>query len=70
MSDRPPETVDTCAEDAVSSHCEYCGRRYWILPSQECVAHDVPYCPEFEAMDVLEFLRSNREIKQERRPRA
>jgi hypothetical protein len=67
MDDSPenlPE-VDLTAKDAVTSTCEYCGLKYWILPSHEdgAIAHETPGCPDFSTMDAIEFIRRNNKIK-------
>lgn len=57
-------TVDLGAPDVVGATCEFCKLKYWILPSQGAVAHELPYCAEFQGLDALDYLRSNRKIKE------
>jgi hypothetical protein len=67
MDDLPenlPE-VDLTAEDVITTTCEYCGRKYWILPSHDegAIAHETPSCPDFLALDAVEFISRNNKIK-------
>lgn len=62
QDDRPD--VDLNAPDIVKSSCEFCGQTYYIDPVGYTVMHDLPTCPNFDAMDVLEFVIDNRKIKQ------
>jgi len=63
-------TVDLEAPDVAESTCEFCKKKYWILPSQGAVAHELPYCLEFQTMEVLDYVRTNRETKEQRRAQA
>lgn len=50
--------------------CEFCGREYMIDVVHHAVGHEMPYCAEFAAMDVIEFLRANNQRKLAKVPRA
>ena len=58
--------VDLQAPGAVECICEFCKLKFWILPSISSVAHDLPYCPEFELMDPIAFVKENNAIKLQR----
>lgn len=67
MSDELPESpidFDSKAPGVVECRCEFCGRLYWIDPKQCALAHEMPFCAEFRAMDVLSFMVENRKIKE------
>lgn len=75
MSELPesPIPFDSKAPGVVECTCEFCGRKYWIDPNQFALAHEMPFCPEFQAMDILSFMIENRKIKEAkaaRRPSA
>ena len=58
------DDIDLEAPGIVSSHCEFCGRKYYIDPDGGRVMHELPMCPEFEAMDPMSFIVENRKIKE------
>ena len=66
MSDLPesPIKFDSSAPGVVECRCEYCGKLYWIDVPQLALAHEMPHCPEFHAMDILTFMTENRKIKE------
>lgn len=58
-----PIRFDTEAAHVVACKCEFCGRPYWIDTQQYALAHEMPYCAEFQAMDVITFMSENNKIK-------
>ena len=55
------ETVDT--SKMLESRCEFCGLKFYIDAKNFAVLHDEPMCKKFESLDVLDFLKENREVK-------
>lgn len=59
-------TFDPNDPNVVRSSCEFCGKAYYLDTNRYALIHDMPYCAEFDAMDVLAFARENRRIKEAR----
>ncbi len=70
MSDdeEPKLTFDPEGPGVVKSSCEFCGQTYYIDPENYQIAHELPMCPEFEAIEPLEFVIKNRKLKEAKRP--
>lgn len=65
MKDQQLPKVDT--SQMIESVCEFCKLKFWIDVRTYSLVHEIPYCPEFAAMDVIDFMVKNREIKESKR---
>lgn len=65
-----PRVPDVDTSKMLKSNCEFCGRRYWIDSVDFGVLHELPFCPEFGAMDPLTFVSQNNRIKERKAVRA
>ena len=64
------EEIDLQAPGVAEYKCEFCGLSYYIDVNRLATLHDLPICAEFATMDILDFMQRNREIKEEKRPKA
>lgn len=65
-----PDGFDTEGPGVIKCSCEFCGRDYFIDTVNIALAHDLPMCPEFRAMEVVDFMRENNRRKMARKPQA
>ena len=65
MSDDVPK-IDLNKPWITQSTCEFCKLDIWVDTLEYALVHALPYCAEFEAMDVVSFLIENNKLKRAR----